>query len=78
MAKIKTSLERRRQEVLRAYAKGEDINSIMERICEKYDIRPNTFWVDWAKIRPDRQDNSESIAAFGQKFEAAAHKENNQ
>lgn len=78
MAKKPTTLEKRRKEVLRAYAKGEGISSIMERICDKYNIRATTFWVDWAKIRPDRQDNSESIAAFGQKFEAAAHKEDNQ
>lgn len=55
MAKKPTTLEKRRKEVLRAYARGEGISSIMERICDKYNIRATTFWVDWAKIRPDRQ-----------------------
>lgn len=54
MSKKEKILEKRRKEVLRAFAKGEGITSIMERICRKYDITPNAFWYDWAKIRPDR------------------------
>lgn len=68
-------LAKRRREVLKAFNKGEGITSIANRICDKYTITLNAFWRDWQKIRPDRQDNSESIAAFGQKFEAAAHQE---
>lgn len=63
MNKKALRLEKRRREVLEAYAQGEGITSIMLRMCKRYDIQPQSFWKDWALIRPDRKQSTQSTAS---------------